>query len=170
MSLVLSVAIATLWLRSYFARDQVPFGTRSCVGAWTSRTGSAGVGWGPRLDVPMGAPGWAVLPPSIVVPEGRSWAGLFDVGVKRRGPVTSVVLPHWALMAICLVLPVRWLRGRRVRRPSEQRCPACGYDLRGTLAPEAKAERQRVPGAKRPGARPAPSAGRLLLLPGGNPT
>jgi hypothetical protein len=52
------------------------------------------------------------------------------VGVRKR----IVAVPIWMIFVATSVLPIAWLRRRRRRRRlrSEQRCPACGYDIRAS--------------------------------------
>jgi hypothetical protein len=65
----------------------------------------------------------------------RHWAG-FGAGVGREPGVTVqyVALPWWSVMAAAGVLPARWFLGYRRRRRwrRQNRCTACGYDLRQT--------------------------------------
>jgi hypothetical protein len=51
-----------------------------------------------------------------------------------RDDMTILVIPHWALVAATLPLPVAWLlrRRRALRRHGAGLCPSCGYDLRAT--------------------------------------
>jgi hypothetical protein len=51
---------------------------------------------------------------------------IYSIGETDR----TLAIPGWFLILFFMVLPVRWLRSRKVKR--DGLCIACGYDLRAT--------------------------------------
>jgi hypothetical protein len=146
LSLLLCVATAVLWARSYRGCDALvrpaAAGDRVCV---TSEFGVVVV----ELEGPVrGAvqPGWEYFQS----PLPRRWpvrGGMFGFEAYRGGvthfvrlPPSSlrgIALPHGCLVLVFAALPARWLVARRRaavarRRAESGLCPGCGYDLRAT--------------------------------------
>jgi hypothetical protein len=157
LSLVLCVATAALWVRSYGLIDWVQWtdhrhfpGVVSSDGRmiysyqfWPNGVGgnTPGLTAGSRPGDP---PYWdrddGTLAPRHQF-AGFEWspaagrvspAGYF--GRRIRTPTTFVVAaPHWFLCALTAAPIVLWVRAqRRRRRGVAGLCPACGYDLRAT--------------------------------------
>ena len=177
LSLLVLVATAVLWVRSYWRVDIWGFVERADASGLTvnmlvSDNGKfqvrRSVGPGPgklrRFEVE-----YRVQPASY----GRDYRRVYEFGrgasdakanfwfagfgffryeaLARR--LWDLVLPQWFVAMLAAVLPGAWLR-RRLRRPGGAgRCPACGYDLRASPArcPECGAE-------ARTGWQPAPSS------------
>jgi hypothetical protein len=146
-SLLLFLATAGLWVRSYWRADKVdwtrsfdPLRNRPFIGLGSSRG---------RLTIHFGA--FAAGERSRFVKSGWDWdtyahspipvsnvANRWGFGVRsganlfgRRG---VVVFPAWLTVAVFAALPL--VRGasfvRRRRRLREGHCEHCGYDLRAT--------------------------------------
>jgi hypothetical protein len=150
LSLLLCVAVCVLWVRSYFASDELiaaAFGGRFTANtAWGRAVAQYqtidGEGFGRELrwvrDKPRhSSPSW---------PYGRSrWGRLgfsFErhalTGVGERAGAARVLhFPFWSVAAAASVAPltggVAALRRRHGRlRRVRGHCPICGYDLRAT--------------------------------------
>ena len=159
LSLLLCAAVCVLWVRSYRHVDLFGREGGETADRW-QRGGSASSGGG-LLNVewwlrqngppsPLSEPaGWAYTswPLRSRLPV-HSWHGFkFEAAswdnsrptpgrsVPRRMTYSHrVTVPHWfALLLTAAPIALR-LRGwaRRRRRLRENRCPACGYDLRAT--------------------------------------
>lgn len=61
---------------------------------------------------------------------------LIEEGIFVVDFVTEVAVPYWAVAVLFAALPGMFvlLRLKRLRRPLENCCPTCGYDLRATPA------------------------------------
>lgn len=158
LSLLLCVATAVLWVRSYRVGDRWLLDWRVAVVASSGQvsfrfsTGSpsqgqeATTGWRHRAERPM----------RLAVPRGISRqtiggmgpnqytsleVGLWGLGVRhnsnpQRGAIFLLV-PYWFVLAAALLVPALRLvaaarRWPRRRRESLGLCPVCGYDLRAT--------------------------------------
>ena len=136
LSLLLSLAAAAVWGRSYFRRDVVStqWGRRtvnlfsdcgSCVVFVQLYPVDYGHSWG-----------WEAAPverDAATVAKGLTG---FEVTTRsplwRTNPPLHVVVPHWTVPAVFGVLPVTVHMFRRRRRHRAGLCPSCGYDLRAT--------------------------------------
>jgi hypothetical protein len=156
LSLLLSVATAALWVRSYWVRDEwyrdrrvrTAAGGKAAVilvvsggGKVTCRVGRMDHPWvyGPKT----GAEWWPPPGQTWAFAQWRRdpwreratwpWAFGFDTFPQPDPVQWTVDAPHWAPAAAFALLPVAravpWFR-RRMRRPGL--CPHCGYDLRAT--------------------------------------
>ena len=168
LSLVLCMATAALWVRSYWVTDEVSQGeaqrqivVSSSAGVfsaelhdrWEDSTPSR-MAWVHEMRSNM-----ALL---VAVPSGERWwnrlgfsAGreiveldLMPVTVRLHR-ITWLTIPCAAVVAPLAVLPAlrlrRWRLDRRRREDCAGLCPACGYDLRAT--PERCPECGTVPAA-----------------------
>src|SRR4051812_22642149 len=132
VSLLICVATAALWVRSYFRKDYVHlFGTRGGV---TSVQGQIWIWYDPAFvsynDQPRNFYHYSADP----IPIHLSGPSAFGFAVRARlsDNVTQLVaFPHWSLVLISAIAPVVWFRTRPSRvRPGM--CARCGYDLRAT--------------------------------------
>jgi hypothetical protein len=151
-SLVLALAFATLYIRSYFRQDsfyrQGPdqHGVASVRGhfgvVWT--TGQVGsTGLYPGLPNPSG-PRWVFesfpADPAFLDRSGARWsfAGFsYERQHFTAARVHIVLVPLWAPLALSSILPLLEflvLRRRRLRRGRREHglCTSCGYDMRAT--------------------------------------
>ena len=157
LSLLLLVAAAVLWGWTSGTYRNVRFsrvvaGTPSA--AWecfdlSAHCGAIRIGrmviWNYRGASP--GPGWKVetsgSPRSTVAWVSHTFAGFgatdktWDATATVRRRTQELVVPLWAVIALCAVLPA--LAARRLyrqtlcdRRRRHGRCPHCGYDLRAS--------------------------------------
>jgi hypothetical protein len=138
VSLVLCVAVITLWVLSYSRMDVAWFtiGGRREISIYSfrgqmvfhSQAAATRLARRGLDDVPKG---WYTFEP----PGGESNLKLLtSFGLDAKGFPSGVVhLPHWSLVLFFAIAPI-WNVSRRVRsaRGKGCVCPACGYDLRGT--------------------------------------
>jgi hypothetical protein len=158
VSLLLTAALAVLWVRSYWVADVVVFTRRSGPVVqdrlWSSSGYLAVHRWEPPAELPVQVQqrGWAYEhAPAVAnaverllgLPDSKQFLGVtyFDYiwtrpnsawnGVRER----ALLVPHWLPTAACAAVPVFRLltRGRRRRaaRAAAGLCVACGYDRRG---------------------------------------
>lgn len=153
LSLLLFMAVCVLWVRSYWAFEQVRYGRVPFAVSVNSQQGRCKAEWTTE---------WPGLSYGLVTqhnplrPTHRSAGsgyflrdctvrvGSFGCG-RKAWPVgsppagtptlfTIVTAPHWALALVTAALPAvslfRWYRSRR--RPRAGLCTTCGYDLRAT--------------------------------------
>jgi hypothetical protein len=155
LSLLLCVAVAALWVRSYSVSDGIRWGrmdSPTTIVWWDvySAGGTAGVGrstfmfprelpadeieeWsrqGVRVLSFRTTPSTTVLANLIV---GWIEDGFTD---RRRVESTTLQVPYWMLMGAACAMPARrWFTSRRrSRRLAKGRCPACGYDATGNVS------------------------------------
>jgi hypothetical protein len=160
-SLVLLVAIVTLWVRSYRSGDFVPRRVSQTEGSWQVqsiygrvivvryRVVSTGREQMPGMytrDIAMYShnAGWLMERPGIR--NGLGFGHASRVSSESSSGeilagcwIDAVAVPHWflALVAAGLSMPgiVVVLKNRRAAyRVKNGRCAACGYDLRGKPA------------------------------------
>jgi hypothetical protein len=146
LSLLLCVAVAALWVRSYRRCDVLVrparAGDRACV---TSEFGLLVFEWEAATPGAVQS-GWEYF----ATPVPRRWP-------VRRGPAVveayrdtvrhfvrlppaalyGVAVPHWLVLLPAAALPVRHFARRRRTRLRDAnlaagKCGRCGYDLRGT--------------------------------------
>jgi hypothetical protein len=79
-----------------------------------------------------------------------SWLNGLGFFLMSQRPEWGFIVPHWFFLLPLAALPgfgvTRWAR-RRHHRPTNQPCPACGYELRAT--PERCQECGKVPAEKK---------------------
>ena len=155
LSLILCVASAAFWVRSYWSIDQIIYQPSrdsydayvdrgACSLRWIEHNGYAERRWRFYRDSPPppAYPKMAHPPPEST--ERRLGGFWYEYGSIMRGPwktgalsYRAVVLPCWALTVLFLLLPtcalLHRLRARRtLRRTAGGLCPTCGYDMRAT--------------------------------------
>ena len=140
LSLLLCVALAVLWVRSYRVMDGVRYSHPSATSSHCLHTRHGAVHYlycGPPLTT---TPGWRWLggpqPPKFVAMVDRpQWRAL---GFAGGGVKTFwfVSVPFWSLVIAAAALPAATLvrRVRRRRRLGAGRCAACGYDLTANVS------------------------------------
>ena len=150
MSLLLFVATAGLWVRSYWKFDHVYYrqsanGDRIIYDVF-SCYGSVGASYGHEVgseDLITNSTfiitcGEANGEASVNMMEGLGGWYRFGFGYANfiipKLRVVAVMAPHWLLMLLFLILPLnRFVRFRRRRnRLRKGLCLRCGYDLRAT--------------------------------------
>jgi hypothetical protein len=162
VSLLAGIAVAGVWVRSYWASDYVnmPYGEVRLD--FHSETGTVEFYFSHLIKNHLSFPyypkeRWIVSRPLSFEADAvafrlehveysavdRVKAGLTDAWIVRA--------PHWSLLMTTLPLPVAWLlnRRRRLQREREGHCPQCGYDLRAT--PGRCPECGTVPACESPG-------------------
>jgi hypothetical protein len=137
-SLVLSAALAVLWVRSPSHMDGVIWPDPSGAGRWShclhTRHGAVHYLYtGPPQAT---APGFRVLrepqsPKFVAMVDRPKWRALGFAG-GGAGTFWFASLPFWFLLLTAATPAGLWLL-RRVRRAAAgDRCANCGYDLRAT--------------------------------------
>ena len=144
LSLLLMLAAAALWVRSYRTEDLVGY-NRKGVGSlsawsrdgrlalWHDRYEQLGilqrrrVGWEYEAN-PMRKPGrW---------PDGTPgfWGFVAERDQRGQDAYRAVAIPLWALAALFAIPPAMgiWARARRRAAQRLGLCPVCNYDLRAT--------------------------------------
>jgi len=147
MSLVLCVAWAVLWVRSYFVFDVVTYlwyspgrwHDQSYSGYWSK--GSTGTAWGEntRWDLTQGftherlSPvdlhaGW---PPSLV---RFNACGVMVIRNAESPRYWDIMIPCWMPTLLASIAPAMFVRRLRKLKgaPAEGECRKCGYDMRAT--------------------------------------
>jgi hypothetical protein len=137
LSLILCLATAVLWVRSYRVGDSL-FVCRS--GKFTEFASAGGylhlqVGSTSYPDQSVwrtGPPYYLILQPIVT---GRSWWGFAYITGTSNGvpqPWWLFMAPHWSLALLFTIAPLTWLIRRLRRATPAGLCPTCGYDLRAT--------------------------------------
>jgi hypothetical protein len=152
LALLLIVAVAVLWHRSY--RDADIAGLFANRGSEAAAMSLRGCVVFVATTLPFDERPWVVRTMSVTADEGaRVYERLIDTPelnekwgfVLARHPKDAfgfpgrwcvmVAVPHWALLPLGLPLLAGWVvRIERLRRRRRNGwCLACGYDLRGTV-------------------------------------
>ena len=137
-SLLLFIAAAAGWSRSYAAHDSVYFESDEHGYLASSSRGRLRL---LRRDMTYDSRGvqYASYPPIEL--EGRDAPGTnaflgaaYGTSGFGGAPARWINLPYWMPCAAACVVPVGWLWHRRriARRASYGLCRQCGYDLRAT--------------------------------------
>jgi hypothetical protein len=159
LSLLLSVGVFALWVRSYWVGDGINKDSTIDVLEITSRGGE--LMYYRQTDPPL-LPLFVAGPPApwsytsshtLPRPDAgtETWFNRRGAAVEWREKVpamvfsttpmfetvTRIVLPHWLVVIPFAILPTMyaagWLRRRaRKRCRREPRCPSCDYDLRAS--------------------------------------
>jgi hypothetical protein len=157
LSLLLCVATAAPWVRSYGVRDSLRWLSpkRTVAGGGEAGAGSLRLFWVRRVTsqaAPIGiayATGWTLgrdRPDGYyggdvedLITSGVGWqaagfaCGRRDIlGYRMRCVV--VPMPAIAVVSFCVPLVCYARRRRRHRRSAQGHCPACGYDLTGNVS------------------------------------
>ena len=158
LSLVLLVATAALWARSFFVIDSYL--------AWyadgTERALSSARGqvvfrkiWLKHPSAPTAEFRTAALSKGYRPTRSGGVGGFFVEDITATAMLTApnrwvtIAVPYWSIALAAAVLPAMMLRRLlrvRARRQRPNLCPACGYDLRAT--PERCPECGTVPDVK----------------------
>ena len=151
LSLLLCVASAVLWVRTYYVADQVfAEGARSATSATTARgtvvvrhlmysrefapyaVQQSGWGRGPPFDA-HSSPMAGVLHPKL-----RLGFMIYSAGEQpMQGYLREWKVSLWLPVVLLAIAPAGWFAGwrrhrRRNRWHAEGRCESCGYDLRAS--------------------------------------
>ncbi len=154
-SLALAIFVAVIWLRSY-DYDYAAVPDKVFSENYAYLFSSRGITYWYFFDEPLRLqrPIWWRFPSS----QSSRLAATMDPAARFLGfgrtkttyfhqslfsgpstprPLTILAIPHYALLATALILPVGVLTQRisaliRRRRRSKGQCPQCGYDLRAT--------------------------------------
>jgi hypothetical protein len=140
LSLLLCVAVAGLWVRSYTDEVRMDWGGSINGGmGWQGYDQSLIASRGALLYVrsfaPDGSAGQRVAGRwgrfGFLVARGK---GAYAPGATAEACHVTIGLPFWALAAVAAFAPATLLRRRRHQRLRRQlgHCPRCGYDLRAT--------------------------------------
>jgi hypothetical protein len=155
LALLLSLATAVLWVRSYLWTDRIFWQTAQSLRWAQSRRGDVLTQFEPAsTDDPRtfgfesqryGVPGTPrrgydlrgvsfPSPPNVI--ELHQFAGFWycTLGGPSGVWVTAIAIPYWSLLTLCLLLPALrgWQMLRTRKRRNKKLCPTCGYDLRAT--------------------------------------
>lgn len=160
LSLLLCVATAALWVRSYWHFDTVRY---SCaVDAQNAQTFfSVNSRWGEmslyrtrskpvQNDSPVGLQSWTVHAQVVLKhpgavramsngPLGFGYGHVHDAQLRSEGRAyratwTTIFVPSWAVTLLFTIPPLLWSVSvwRKRRRARVGLCSTCGYDLRAT--------------------------------------
>lgn len=155
LSLLLSIAAASIWIRSHYYWDEAEFGIPQkdrVAYAFQSVYREFRI---TRIDDHRGVPAarhwhWRhSKAPSDWHPSRNiarvDWGGTrFGVSLRYRsftggpgggglvGSMWSVIMPPWVACALLLIAPLIWSAHRWLRRSAKGFCRQCGYDLRAS--------------------------------------
>ena len=150
LSLVFSLAIGLLFIRSIAVRDSVHVSFQTTEWWATASRGKVLLQWARNVPTRRIAkvPAWSSGRPNnldgLVSNLDPSWRQISILGdrfilARSRPSIVGYVwlLPLWQPFVLTLALPAMrvrgWVRERRERlRTSASLCRACGYDLRAT--------------------------------------
>ncbi len=148
-SLLLALATAGVWVRSYWSADGV---FRSVTGRSTLEEWELRSGWGRMFFIHNEFHGWVNDHPGTewrfvsksinadMNIGNRSWNCMgFERGwMQGSGPnlgwaqMNYFAVPDWTPLLMLSIAPLIWLRRRLRRGFKPGLCPVCGYDLRAT--------------------------------------
>ena|SRR5579884_3322007 len=134
LSLVLCLATAALWVRSYLGQPELSFEMGGRSFTVRAERGEAELRVGvPRIYFIMPYPNSVTMPLDALCDHhawgfGLTWTGF--AGIVLR----VLVVPCWFIVGLTALAPAAWaVHFRRNRRQSRGlRCAGCGYDLRAT--------------------------------------
>src|SRR5215218_5382205 len=127
--LVLAVAIAAVWVRGLYTRDQLVFGAagRKCALAVFPHHVYL-----IAIPAPAGSVSTDVRTGLKQYPSrARYWEIQYQ---HRPGGARRIGLPFWLPLAFAIAPPLWWLvqRMQKLRRRHSGLCRECGYDLRAS--------------------------------------
>ena len=128
-SMLAAVAIAALWVRGVYVRDQVVFGAfghKCAVAVFPQHLYFIAVGaQGTRVptDLQLGLRAYPGRP--------RYWEIQYH---DRPGGALRLGIPFWLPLSFAIIPPLWWVlnRTQAALRYRAGRCRACGYDLRAS--------------------------------------
>jgi hypothetical protein len=138
VSLVLCLATAAVWVRSYgysdFGLKQVPWGQasfRSSDGSVSFEWSGQRTNWSPYVHQTGRISGSNTGTGNRTRVE-NFYKFNFETRPQRRGGgrYVTLTLPYWLSCLLASIAPALWLGRRRGPQPAKT-CLACGYDLRG---------------------------------------
>jgi hypothetical protein len=144
LSLLICIATAAVWIRSYFVGDNWVWYEQECQNCYnTIRSGRGWIRYGwtdmtmmTGINPPAGH--FALKPAEALYPFGVAWGNDKIPGYRYYGHSTALVVDvAYAIpFAITAMLPSIWLLSyrRRRRRARVGLCKVCGYDLRASPA------------------------------------
>ena len=155
LSLLVCVALAPVWVRSYWVNDAYRWSRHAddpATAAWTALSSMRGVVLFNRGHVTFKGDSGADLAQRMRQfelgrtsrPLPRMGFGWWGLGVPfattftrdeltRRSSDSYVTVPYWLIAVPAVILcATRLARYVRSRRPRPGMCPRCGYDLRAT--------------------------------------
>jgi hypothetical protein len=148
ISLVLCLATAVLWVRSYRAGDAITYSHPG--GRFYRLLSVRGVlKWetAPRCPYPTDGTRWNrfspdlfyLEPPQTIGADGRVWTDTPTVGQQPATPSASLSIGYSVLVTVFgMVVAAAAVRHRgrgwMRRRPSINHCPRCGYNLTGNTS------------------------------------
>ena len=137
LSLLLSLAFAALWGRSYWKCEDVVFVSHQnfrMIAIQNFRNGFMVQSRDPDFfGLPLGF-SYGSGPPHSEVFERARFGIQWYVAEYGRYAAQDIIIPHAYFIALFALLPARWLY-RRIRRRATRlpgHCRTCGYDLRAT--------------------------------------
>jgi hypothetical protein len=156
LSLVLCVATAALWIRSYFRLDDISHTGQWHVHNFSSVRGRTFIQWGWSTEDelklatgPYARGGFVWDSPSSGATLGVekrscgwrlggfdyfSWTGRMNAAGQPTAGEHVTIVPWWFLCTFAALSPIWWLirTRRQARRARFGCCLTCGYDLRAT--------------------------------------
>jgi hypothetical protein len=132
LSLILFAAVVALWVRSYWASDELGYISGGGIVSISNPRGHLAI----FVDSPVSGHGFTHLSRLPVhldrdLPAPDSQWGPFRVWFNFDRLIAAA--PAWLCALAFAVLPLTRFAGRfRKRRPAPGLCPECGYDLRAT--------------------------------------
>jgi hypothetical protein len=145
VSLVLALAVAGLWIRSYFVNDYVHWHHYK-NGSVDSLKGTlsvssyvyGGVYRPPPVDIPIPMPTWTY---GVAQRPAKNFGGRrprwYIIGWEE-GPTFNgyfgwtLTVPYWLLFGLVSIAPIWRFRKRATGAPAEAICPTCTYHLRAS--------------------------------------
>jgi hypothetical protein len=153
-SLVLAVALAAMWVRSYWWWDVVIKPTGYSLSGVALEDGEISLTIDREWTPSLGKHNWIFHTRhtySFRQPYSNLWRFELQTlhltgdvrGINFGGPITYggpadfyVVFPVWLPLLLVCIMPAFWWRKhrkfRRIERVRLRLCPTCGYDVRGS--------------------------------------